>query len=263
MILNADVEIFYNSLGTGADVVLLHPYPSDHGYWQPAAIHWSSRFRLLMPDLRGLGRSGVGEGASTMAKLADDLLQLCEAENVGRAVFVGCSVGCYVLFEFWRRHRERIKALVLTDTRAGMDTDEGRLARLKNAEETLLHGPEWAVEQMLPRLLSPQTLRSRPDVAEAARQTMLHASARGLAAMQRGMAERPDSTPTLADIDVPVLVLGGEDDLPSPPAELERMARAIRGAELKIIPKAGHLAAFEQPEEVGRLVRDFLERHGR
>ena len=131
-----------------------------------------------------------------------------------------------MLFEFWRRHRERVKALVLTDTRAGVDTDEGRLARLKNAEETLLRGAEWAVEQMLPRLLSPQTLRSRPDVVEALRQTMLHGSAKGLAALQRGMAERPDSTPTLGDIDVPVLVLGGEDDLPSPPAELERMAKS-------------------------------------
>ena len=263
MILKADVEIFYSTLGAGPDVVLLHPYPSDHGYWQPAAIHWSSRFRLLMPDLRGLGQSGVGEGPSTMAKLADDLLRLCDAENVGRAVFVGCSVGGYVLFEFWRRHRERVKALVLTDTRAGVDTDEGRLARLKNADETLLRGPEWAVEQMLPRLLSPETQRSRPDVAQAARQTMLHASAKGLAAMQRGMAERPDSTSTLGDIDVPVLVLGGEDDLPSPPAELERMAKSIPGADLKIIPRAGHMATFEQPEEVGRLVRDFLERHGR
>jgi pimeloyl-ACP methyl ester carboxylesterase len=84
-----------------------------------------------------------------------------------------------------------------------------------------------------------------------------------MAAMQRGMAQRADSTLTLAEIGVPTLVLGGEDDAPSPVSELERMARGIRGAELRIVRRAGHFAAFEQPEEVGRLVRDFLERNGR
>ena len=116
---------------------------------------------------------------------------------------------------------------------------------------------------MMPKLLAPVTMNSRLDVVESAKRTMLHASAAGMAAMQRGMALRADSTLMLAEIDVPVLVLGGEYDVPSPVSELERMARGIRGAELKIVGRAGHFAAFEQPDEVGRLVREFLERHGR
>jgi len=156
---------------------------------------------------------------------------------------------------------------VLMDTKASLDSDEARAGRLKNAEEILEKGPQWAVEQLLPRLLSPVTLSSRPDVVERAKVTMRDARAAGMAALQRGMAARADSLPTLAAIDVPTLVLGGEDDAPSPVSELERMARGIsfggRGAELKIIPKAGHLAAFEQPDEAGRILRDFLERHGR
>jgi 3-oxoadipate enol-lactonase len=264
MILRSDdVEIFYEVRGAGPDVVMVHPYPSDHRYWLPIAEHLESRFRLVLPDLRGLGQSGVGEGPATMAKLADDVLRLCDALKIGRAVFVGCSVGGYALFELWRRSRERAKALVLMDTKASLDTDEARAARLKNAEDILQKGPEWAIEQMLPRLLAPVTLSSRLDVVERARETMRRATAAGMAAMQRGMAERADSTPTLAEIDVPTLVLGGEDDAPSPVSELEKMARGIRGAELKIVRKAGHFAAFEQPEEVGRIVRDFLERNGR
>ncbi len=124
-------------------------------------------------------------------------------------------------------------------------------------------GPEWAIEQIMPKLLAPVTMSSRLDVVERAKATMRQASAAGLSAMQLGMAERPDSTATLAQIDVPALVLGGEDDVLSPVSELERMARGIRGAELKIVRRAGHYAAFEQPEEVGRLVREFLEQNGR
>ena len=189
-----DVDLFYEIRGEGPDVVLLHPYPSDHSYWLPMAQHLESRFRLVLPDLRGLGRSGVGEGATTMPRLAADLLRLCDELKIGRATFVGCSVGGYVLFEFWRRCRERVKALVLMDTKAGLDTEEGRAGRLKNAEEILQKGPGWAIEQMMPKLLAPVTMSSRLDVVESAKQTMLQAGAAGMAAMQRGMAARADST---------------------------------------------------------------------
>jgi 3-oxoadipate enol-lactonase len=183
--------------------------------------------------------------------------------KIGRAAFVGCSVGGYTLFEFWRQARERVKALVLMDTKPGADTDEGRAGRLKNAEDVLEKGPEWEIEQLLPKLLGPVTISSRLDVVEQAKATVRLAGAEGIAALQRGMAERIDSTATLAEIDVPTLVLGGEDDAFSPPSELERMAKGIRGAELKIVRRAGHFASFEQPDEVGPMVREFLERNGR
>jgi pimeloyl-ACP methyl ester carboxylesterase len=258
-----DADLFYEIRGEGPDVVLLHPYPSDHSYWLSMAQHLESRFRLVMPDLRGLGRSGVGEGATTMAKLSEDLVRICDVLKIGRASFVGCSVGGYALFEFWRRHRDRVKSLVLMDTRAGLDTEEGRTGRMKNAEEVLQKGPEWAIDQMIPKLLSPITISSRLDIVGRAKATMRGASAAGLAAMQQGMSARADSDATLAQIDVPVLVLGGEDDAASPVSELEKIVRGIRGAELKIIGRAGHYAAFEQPEETGRIVREFLERNGR
>jgi pimeloyl-ACP methyl ester carboxylesterase len=264
MILKSDdVNLFYEVRGEGPDVVMVHPFPSDHGYWLPLMRHLESRFRLVLPDLRGLGRSGVGEGASTMPRLAMDLLRLCDELKIGRAAFVGCSVGGYALFEFWRRSRERVKSLVLMDTKPGADTDEGRAGRLKNADEVMQKGPEWAIEQLMPKLLGPVTMSSRLDVVEQARATMRLAGAAGIAALQRGMAERIDSTATLAEIDVPTLVLGGEDDVLAPVSELERMAKAIRGAELKIIPRVGHYASFENPNEVGPMVREFLERNAR
>lgn len=254
---------FYEVRGTGPAVVLLHPYPSDHTFWLPIVPMLEARFQLVLPDLRGLGRSSVGDGPTTMQQIAGDVLGLCDALGIGRAAFVGCSVGGYAIFELWRQARERMNSLALLDTRAGQDNEEARVARLKNAGEILERGTEWAVEQMLPRLLSPVTIQSRSDVVDQVLATTRLATAPGMAALQRGMAQRPDSLATLASITVPTLVLGGEDDQPTPVSELEILARGITGADLKIIPRAGHMAAMEQPEEVGRLLCDFLERNAR
>lgn len=259
-LLTDDAELFYEVRGKGPDIVLLHPFPSSHEFWNGVVERIESRYRVLMPDLRGLGRSEPGEGAATMAKHAEDLEQLCRECAVGKAVFVGCSIGGYVLFEYWRRHRERVKSLVLCDTKAAADSGDVQAQRLKTADEVMQRGPEFVIESMLPKLLGESTQRNRPDVVAAARATMSHSTKEGIAAVQRGMAERADSTATLANIDVATLVVGSDEDVLSPRADMEKIAKGVRGAELKMIGKAGHLAPFEQPEEFVRLLRQFLEK---
>ena len=255
--------LFYEMHGSGPDVVLLHPYPCDHTFWLPVVPYLETRFRLILPDLRGLGQSQPAGEVTTMAQLAQDALRLCDSLGIGRAIFAGCSVGGYALFELWRQARERVKAFAFLDTRAGLDGEAGVKGRLQAAEDVLQRGPAWAIEQMMPRMVSPYTLSSRPDVVELAQSTMHRATAAGMAALQRGMAARADSLSTLPTIQVPTLVLGGEDDVPSPVAELESIAGGIPGAELKIIPRAGHMAALERPEEAGPILRDFFERRAR
>ena len=117
------------------------------------------------------------------------------------------------------------------DTKAGVEGDEARLGRLKNADEILQNGPEWAIEQLMPRLLSPVTLNSRLDVLEQAKATMRRRAQKGWPPCSAGWPGASDSLATLAEIDVPS-VLGGEDDAPSPVSELERMAHGIRGPSL-------------------------------
>ena len=256
---SGDADIFYEVRGDGPDVVLLHPFPSDHTFWSGAAERLESRYRLILPDLRGHGESTAGDGPATMHKHAQDIARVCDELRIAKAVFAGCSIGGYVLFEIWRRSRERVRALVFCDTKALADTEEGRAQRLKTAEDAEQRGPEYVIGNMFARLLGETTQRNRPDVVSAARGTMNRTTAEGFAAVQRGMAERPDSTPTLATIAVPTLVLGGEEDRLSPPQELQRIASGIPGASLKIIAKAGHLAPMEQPEEVGIALRQFLD----
>src|SRR5712692_8615221 len=139
---SGDAEIAYQIMGSGPPVVLLHPFPANHEFWLPIAELLATRYQLILPDLRGHGDSGVGEGAATMAKHAADVANVCDDAGIRRGIFAGVSIGGYTLFEFWRRFRERVSALILCNTKAQADSAEARAARLKSAEDVLKHGPE-------------------------------------------------------------------------------------------------------------------------
>src|SRR5664280_2967383 len=236
-ITNDDASLYYEIHGNGPDVVLLHPFPSNHKFWLPIVDALAPRFRLTLPDLRGHGQSQPGDGAATMQKHVRDLLRICEEARIQRAVFVGCSIGGY--FELWRQARERVKAFVFMDTKAPADSGEARANRLKSADDVLARGPEAFIDGMLPKLLGRSTRSNRPDIASAARAMMLETSAAGIAAIQRGMAERTDSTPTLSTITVPTLVVFGEED-DVPIREGEAIRAGIRNYEMRVLEKTEH-----------------------
>lgn len=254
-----DILLYYGAMGSGFPLVLLHPFPVHHEFWNSVAATFSTRYRLILPDLRGHGRSEVGNGPATMAKHAEDMLRLLDAEQISKAVFVGVSIGGYILFEFWRRHRERVQALVLSNTRAEPDTEQGIANRMKSVEDAQLRGTAPFLDAQLQVLIGETTRRNRPDVTANARGMMNMLTVEGLTALQRGMAQRPDSVPALGSIDVETLVIAGEQDTLTPLANAQLMQQHIRGARLAIIPKAGHYAAFENPGEFGRALGQFLD----
>jgi pimeloyl-ACP methyl ester carboxylesterase len=256
---SGDAEIAYAVVGDGPPLVLLHPFPAHHEFWLPAVQALTSRYRAILPDLRAHGDSDVGEGPATMEKHALDLARVLDDADVGRALFCGVSIGGYILFEFWRRFRGRVAGLVLCDTRPQPDTPEARATRLKSAEEVLERGTEPFIDTMIPKLLGKTTLAARPDLVDQARRMMQKMSPSDIAQVQRGMAERPDSVPTLKTIDVSTLILIGEEDGLSTPADGELMRQNISRSQFKLIPKAGHYAPWEQPEEVGKLIRQFAD----
>ena len=259
---SGDAEIAYEVLGKGAPVVLLHPFPAHHEFWRPIADRLATRYQVILPDLRGHGDSEAGQGPATMEKHASDLARVCDATEAGRAVFVGVSIGGYILFEFWRRSRQRVRALVLSDTRAQADTEEGRNNRLRAAEDVLQRGPEPFIDSMLPKLLGESTRQNRPDLVQAAKRMMMKMSAEDIAQVQRGMAARPDSVETLKTINVPTLLLVGSEDTLTPVGDAELMHQQIAGSQLRVIPRGGHYAAFEQSEATLPLLRQFLDSAG-
>jgi 3-oxoadipate enol-lactonase len=254
-----DANIFYEVLGSGPPVVFLHPFPANHDLWKPAAQALISRYRIILPDLRGHGDSGIGEGPATMEKHAADIARVLDHEEVGRAPFVGVSIGGYVLFEFWRKYRARVEALVLCNTKAQADDPDARAGRFQAAADVMERGTEPFFENLIPKLMGKTTRATRPDLVEGALRMMRKMSPEDVAMVLRGMAERPDSVETLKTINVPTLVLTGDEDLFTGVDEAELMRRNIQGSEMKVIAKAGHYSPWEQPEEVGKLVRQFLD----
>src|ERR1700691_2313983 len=209
---SGDAEIVYRVLGEGPPVVLLHPFPANHEFWLPVARALATRYRVVLPDLRGHGDSGVGEGPATMEKHAADIARVMDDAEVGPASLVGVSIGGYALFEFWRRHRGRVAALALCNTKAPADSAEARAGRLAAAKDVLGRGTEPFFESMIPRLLGKTTRETRPDLVGGVLRMMRKMSPEEVAQVQRGMADRPDSVDTLKTINVPTLLVTGDDD---------------------------------------------------
>jgi pimeloyl-ACP methyl ester carboxylesterase len=259
LIQSDDAEIAYRVLGDGPPLVLLHPFPVTHEFWMPVAEALATRYRVVLPDLRGHGDSGIGEGPATMEKHAADIARVMDDADVGPASLVGVSIGGYALFEFWRKHRGRVAALGLCNTKAQADGPEARAGRLQAANDVLDRGTEPFFESLIPRVLAKTTREMRPDLVDGAMRMMRKLSAEDVAQVQRGMAARPDSVQTLKTIHVPTLLVTGEEDVMTGVNEAELMRRHIPGSQLRVIPKAGHYSAWEQPEEATKLLRQFLD----
>lgn len=249
------VELALDDRGSGPAILLVHGYPLDHGMWRHQAGAFAG-WRTVAPDLRGLGRSSAPDIGYSMAAYADDLAALLDAIGVGQAVLMGLSMGGYVAFELLRRHRERVRALILADTRAQPDTAEGRQARDASMLTAREHGVAAIADAMLPRLVGPA---ASPALREELRAMMAAAPVAGIVGALTAMRDRPDSRPLLPTLTgLPTLVLVGAEDVLAPPTDSELMAQGIPGARLVVLQGAGHLAPMEQAGAFNREVAAFL-----
>lgn len=253
-----DIEIAYDDEGSGTPVVLLHGYPFNRSMWREQFEELKHHHRVIVPDLRGHGQSAVTPGVVTMSDMADDVAALLERLEVSRPAIGGLSMGGYVALAFCRRFPLQVRSLVLADTRAQGDTEEGKLNREQQAEKALREGMEGIANALLPKLLSPETVATRPEIVKRVRDMMVATDPRGAAAALRGMAQRQDQTSFLSHIIAPTLVLAGTKDTLTPVADAELMHHEIGGSSMKIIEGAAHVSNIEKPEEFNRVVVEFL-----
>jgi len=245
--------------GEGMPVVLVHGFPLDHTMWNAQIDALAGKYRLIAPDLRGFGQSGVTDAAVTMEQFADDLAALLDALEVSDPVVLcGLSMGGYVAVAFQRKYASRLRGLILCDTRAAADTPEMAAARHETADRVLAEGPAPLVDMMMPKLFAPGTVENRPRIIESLHGVMLATDPRGIAAAARGMARRPDVTGSLDRIDCPTLVVVGESDALSTPEEMSTLARSIPGARFVEIADSGHMSPMENPAEFNAALLDFL-----
>lgn len=249
-------DLHYLDTGHGPSaVVLLHAFPLHGGMWAAQVEALARKHRVVVPDYRGLGRSAPAPAASTMPLLAEDVRALLAHLRIERAGVAGLSMGGYLAFELWRQAPGLVRGLALCDTKAGADTPEGAAGREAFAKGALEHGLAWVADQMVPKLLRPDP---DPAVVKQVRALIGAGTPAGVAAAQRGMARRPDSTPTLATIKVPTLVVVGEQDGLTPPAEAEKIAAGVKGARLARLPGAGHLPCLEAPAALAAELEAFF-----
>jgi pimeloyl-ACP methyl ester carboxylesterase len=252
-------EIAYAVAGEGPALLLLHAFPLGLAMWDEQEAALRAQNRVVRFDDRGFGGSAPGEGLLTMERIADDAVALLDHLGLERAAVAGCSMGGYAAFALVRRHPDRLRGLVLQDTRAGADDEEGRRNRAVLAERVLKEGAQVALDAFLPKLLGATTQKERPAVVERIRQMVLATPPRGIADALHGLAARADSSPTLREIRVPTLVVCGEEDTITPVAESEALARGIAGSRLEVIPRAGHLSNLENPEVYNGVLRRWLD----
>ncbi|TWU30417.1 alpha/beta fold hydrolase [Bythopirellula polymerisocia] len=257
------IQLTYSDSGSGQPVVLLHGFPLDHAMWTPQIVALSDHARVIAPDLRGFGQSTLGpqdaEQGVEMHQYAADILGLLDKIGVKEPVILcGFSMGGYILWQFALRYPERVKAIVLCDTRAVADTAEAREGRIKTADEVLRLGTDSLVAGMLPKMLSKATLSQRPEVVRQVTQIMRSCQPAAVAAALRGMAEREDVTAKLAKISQPALIIVGTEDAISPPAEMRSISESLSHVQFVEIPEAGHMTTMENAGAVSESLQRFV-----
>ncbi|HKW11895.1 MAG TPA: alpha/beta fold hydrolase, partial [Gemmatimonadaceae bacterium] len=250
-------SIGYDDVGQGPPVVFLHAFPLNRTMWSAQKSALSGHRRCITIDMRGFGDSAA-EAPHGMDRYADDVAGILEATGTGRATIVGLSMGGYIVFALWRRHPELVRALVLADTRAGDDAPDTRERRHELIALARGAGVAAVADRQMIGLLGKTTRDRRPDVVSLVHSIALSGSVDGVVGALEAMLARPDSTSTLSTIDVPTLVIAGEEDVLTPPKEARAMHAAIAGSRLELLAHAGHLSCVERPAAFNAVLTEFL-----
>ena len=254
------LQLAYTDEGMGTPLVLVHGFPLERSIWSKQVEAFHGSYRVIAPDLRGFGESETTVGTVPMSRFAEDLHALLQELATGPVILAGHSMGGYVAMAYAKAYPTALRGLVLVSTKAGPDTPEAAVARRTLAEKVWTEGASAVAKTMAAKMLSP----GNRDAAMAAfvQTCMAASSSEGIIGALLGMAKRPDAGPSLGQIRVPTLVIAGADDTLIPPSESAALKMAIPGAQLKLIPQAGHLVAFEQAKAFNEALWAWLARDG-
>jgi 3-oxoadipate enol-lactonase len=249
-------EVGYEDVGSGLPLVLLHGFPHDRSLWSPQMGALTVGARTLACDLRGFGEStGV---ANTIDEYADDVLEWLGTLDTPPAVIGGISMGGYIVFSMWRKAPDRFRAMLLCDTRAGADDDSARTRRDEQIALVRERGVPALADRLIQGMVGKSTRENRPETTERIHTMLASADAEAVCGALAALRDRPDSTDTLATIDVPTLIVVGDEDVITPATESRAMHDAIHGSQLEVVRGAGHLTNVERPAAFNHVLNEFL-----
>jgi len=252
-----NASIAFDDVGSGFPVVFLHAFPLNRTMWDPQVSALVAECRCIAIDTRGAGDSPPTPPYS-MDRFADDVAGVLDTLRIERAVIVGLSIGGYIAFALWRRHRQRVRALVLADTRSGPDTVAQAERRRTLIEVAETQGSSAVANALIASLVGKSTRDKRPDIYDAVHRMIAQSPADGIIGGLEAMIQRPDSGPTCTTIDVPTLIVVGDEDVATPPDESRALHASIANSRLEILHQAGHLSNLERPAAFNTVVSEFL-----
>jgi pimeloyl-ACP methyl ester carboxylesterase len=250
------MELAYEERGSGPVLLFIHGFPFDRTMWIPQLAGLAKVRTCVAVDLRGHGMSTVEPGELSMDLFADDVAKTLDVIGAEKADVCGLSMGGYVAFALWRRHPDRVRSLILIDTKAEADGDEAKAGREKTAELVASEGMKALHAQLAPKLVGSSPSQ---EVLDKLERMFMDTPPETAAADALAMRDRVDSTGDLASITVPVLWLHGEEDQLMPIDGARASAGKTPGARFVSIPKGGHVSPMENPEAVNDAIREFLK----
>jgi pimeloyl-ACP methyl ester carboxylesterase len=252
------ISIEYDDIGNGVPLLLIHAFPLDRAIWHAQIAGLQQQYRVIAPDLRGFGQSSDTDGeAVSMDQYAEDIKALLDSINVRQAVVGGISMGGYIALAFAAQYPDRVKGLILANTRAVPDTEDGKQARLTNAERVRDNGTAFLVDAMASKMLGPS---AKAEATYIVRSIMTRQRKPGVRSALLGMAARPDRTPLLRFITAPTVIITGSADALIPPGDSEAMHDLIPNSTLVNVPDAGHLSNLDKADAFNDAVREFYGR---
>ena len=257
--------IHYIDIGisTAVPVVFVHGFPFSHKMWltpggQTEAL--ASSHRVIAYDVRGHGDSEIGDGQYTIELFVDDLVALLDHLSIVKAVIVGLSMGGYIALRLAERAPDRVRGLVLCDTKSEGDSNEAKIKRASSIKAVKANGPRLFAEGFVTSVFTPENLGAKPEAVRMIQSVIERTAPISLCGSMLALAARTDTTAALPNINVPTLIMVGEHDALTPPAASQSMKDKIPNSELHLIPNAAHLSNIENPVEFNKHLVEFLQR---
>lgn len=249
-------------LPQGMPVVFIHGFPFSHAMWEPQMMALPHDIRAISYDVRGHGSSDVGDGQYTIELFVDDLVALLDELGIRQAVLCGLSMGGYIALRAVERNPDRIRALILCDTRSEADSNEAKIKRANQMKSVKQTGSAAFAEGFVKAVFAPETFKTHPTAVETVRKIIEATPPLSIAATLLALAARTDTTPALSGIEIPTLILVGEKDTLTPPSASEAMHKQIKNSVLHSIPNAAHMSNLENPAAFNKHLLEFLKRLG-
>lgn len=254
-----DIKVCYNEGGKGENsIIFIHGFPFDKLMWQPQLDLFSKNYRVIAYDIRGFGKSTIGSAQGSINLFADDLVNFMDGLEIKKAIVCGLSMGGYILLNAIIRYPQRFKAIILSDTQCIADSFEAKEKRKKAILQIVAGKINEFAMGFIANIFSDETKRTKEEVVEKIKTTILSTRAEAVTSTLSVLAEREDLCSSISQIEVPTLIICGEKDVVTPVEQAEYLFDTIPNSQLKIIENAGHMSNLEKPDEFNMHIVDFL-----